>query len=63
MRISECKYLCIKKDNMFEKGKLYWLFPTKVSTLNEDFSYVSNQGQLLTEEYKNNNFIKTTLIS
>ncbi|HLR20308.1 MAG TPA: hypothetical protein VK115_10470 [Staphylococcus sp.] len=60
MNISECRYLCINKDKSFEKGKLYWLFPTEVSTLDEKYAYVSNEGQLLTEEYKNSNFVRST---
>lgn len=59
MQISECKYVCIKKNKLFEKGRFYWLFPTKVSINHEIFSYITNHGQLLTEEYKNNNFIKS----
>ncbi|ANQ65466.1 MULTISPECIES: hypothetical protein [Staphylococcus] len=59
MSISECRYLCIKQDKSFEKGKLYWLFPTEVSTLDEKYFYVSNDGQLLTEAYKSSNFIKS----
>ena len=61
MKISECRYLCITNNASFEQGKLYWLFPTTVSTFDNHFSYVSNEGQLLTEEYKNHNFIKNDM--
>lgn len=58
MSISECRYVCVKNNKSFIAGKLYWLFPTEVTTLDENYSYVSNDGQLLTESYKTNYFIK-----
>ncbi|MBO3064855.1 MULTISPECIES: hypothetical protein [Staphylococcus] len=58
MSISECRYVCVKNNKSFIAGKLYWLFPTEVATLDENYSYVSNDGQLLTESYKTNYFIK-----
>jgi len=58
MSISECRYVCVKNNKSFIAGKLYWLFPTEVATLDKNYSYVSNDGQLLTESYKTNYFIK-----
>ena len=58
MSISECRYVCVKNNQTFIVGKLYWLFPTEVTTLDENYSYVSNDGQLLTESYKTNHCIK-----
>ncbi|MBM2659216.1 hypothetical protein [Staphylococcus pseudoxylosus] len=58
MSISECRYVCVKHNQSFTVGTLYWLFPTDVTTLDENYAYVSNDGQLLTESYKTNYFIK-----